>query len=456
MEIIKFFRGINLNFRKSKLPAPPIPSFPRSWKRISLLSKHGYITIMQSSSLCAVALFLLNTPLWADATAPLAAAQATKDQAAVNVSAQALIAELGEKAGQPSEAPEFILPDEDAKSLEAAQVPSLFARALATLQMDAWWKTVPTGPDCPAPLRVVASAAEGCVLARQAGCEGAAALLEEARAAADFLLLAQKTGGKAAFPFPAWRGKRGRYGMIADRLLKAAGDHEAAAIHDGWIVDDGHTGELNLDNALAVSALLALYAETKEERDLDAARNAVSWMMQRPLTILSHPNSFTVSALTKFYMITREVPVLSSALEICRLGILPTQLTEGPNAGRWADPQDAKLVYHFQNLRAVAGLLLALPTDSPDRPPLRKALRLGLAAYNETIITQGGSSLDAALDLYCLLMSHESELGSTLKETHTPDAARMIFRAAVEEYRLEHPTISPGTWGHFLLFTSGK
>ena len=114
------------------------------------------------------------------------------------------------------------------------------------------------------------------------------------------------------------------------------------------------------------------------------------------------------------------------------------------------------MVYHFQNLRAITVLLLALPQDSPDRPALEQALRLGLKAHNETIIAQGGTSLDVTLEVYCLLLEHKEKLSALLTDTLTFDAARMIFRAAVEEYRLEHPTISPGTWGHFLKFTAAK
>jgi len=393
-----------------------------------------------------------------EAADQLSAAMAAKDQAHVDACAREFIASLGNKAGQATEAPEFILPDEDAKGLEAEQVPGLFDRAFAALQADAWWKSNPPGPEAPAPLRVVASVIEGCLAAREANSGHAEEFLKEARIAGDFLLAVQKLGGKEVFAFPAWKGKRGRYGMIADRLVH---DAEAAgkaseAIQNGWIVSDQGSGELNLDNSLAGQALLSLNAATKEAAYLEGARSAAQWAVKHPIVPTAHLNSYSVTLLARLAEVTGEKAHLDAALEICRLGILPTQLREGPNAGRWASPTDAKMVYHFQNLRAITILLLAVPQDSTDRPALEQALRLGLKAHNETIIEQGGTSLDVTLEVYCLLLQHKEKLSALLTDTLTFDAARMIFRAAVEEYRLEHPTLSPGTWGHFLKFTAAK
>ena len=415
----------------------------------SVLAAFILFTVVRSSAGAATV---------AEATEQLAGALLAKDQSRVETCAKVFIEALGSKAGQATEAPEFMLPDEDAKVLEAEQVAGLFDRALSAGQADAWWKSNPPRPEAPAPLRVVASFLEGCLAAREARSGPAADLLKEAVSAGDFLLAVQKLGGKENFPFPAWKGKRGRYGMIADRLLR---DAEAAgkasdAIQSGWIISDQGSGELNLDNSLAGQALLSLYEAAKQDAYLEGARAAAKWAEKHPVVPTAHLNSHSVTLLARLAEITGEKAHLDAALEICRLGILPTQIKEGPNAGRWASPADAKMVYHFQNLRALTILLLAVPQDSPDHPALEQALRLGLKAHNQTIITQGGTSLDVTLEVYCLLLEHQENLSALLTDTLTFDAASMIFRAAVEEYRLEHPTISPGTWGHFLKFTAGK
>ena len=394
----------------------------------------------------------------AEATEHLAAALVARDQARVDSCAREFIAALANKAGQATEVAEFILPDEDAKALEAEQVPGLFDRAFAAVQADAWWKANPSGSEAPAPLRVIASAIEGCVAAREAGCGPAEALLKEARSAGDFLLAVQKLGGTDAFPFPAWKGKRGRYGMIADKLMRDAetAGKTSESIREGWIISDQDSGELNFDNSLSGQALLSLYVATKEDAYLEGASAAAKWAGKRPIVPTAHLNSYSVTLLARLAEVTGEKTHLNAALEICRLGILPTQIKDGPNAGRWASPSDARMVYHFQILRALTVLLLAVPDDSPDRPALEQALRLGLNAHNETIIAQGGTSMDVTLEVYSLLLAHKEKLNALLTETQTFDAARMISRAAVEEYRLEHPTISPGTWGHYLKFTAGK
>ncbi len=388
----------------------------------------------------------------------LAAAQAAKDPAAVRAAAKAIVAQLGAKAGEPEEVSEFVLPDDKVRPVEPDQVPDLFAIALEYIQEHAWWKTVKQGSDCQAPLRGPASVVEGCLAARAAGCAHPEMLLAEAKAAADFLVQAQRDGGRDCFPFPGWRGKRGKLGGMAEKFLSKA---EAAGktdeiLHDGWIIDDLGSGDLFFDNGLAGTALLSLYEVNKEEIYLTSARKAADWAISRPCVPNWNYNSFHVQLLSKMHRVTGEAKYLAAAKEKCLLGCLPGQLLEGPQAGRWADPHNAKLVYHFILLRGIISLLQELPATDPDHAALTTALEAGLKTRNAEIIAQGGTNPDTTLEVYCRLLADREHFDGIIKRTETEAAAKMTFRAVVEEFKNEHPTVSPGSWGRYLALTANR
>ena len=391
-------------------------------------------------------------------TKSLAEAQGKKDQAGVEKVVAAYLSELGSKAGTPEESAEFLMPDDDVKILTEDQVAGGFESMLGFIKSEGWWKTVATGADCKAPLRAVASVVEGCLAAKAAGCESADVLLAEARSAADFLIKSQEEGGRDCFPFPGWRGKKGKLGMMAERFLskaEAAGKVDAV-MKNGWIIDDLGGGDLYFDNGLGGTAVLAMYEETKEEKYLKSAKAAADWAMKQPCVPNWNYNSFSVHFLAQMYRVTKETTYLDAAKEKCRLGILPGQLTSGPNAGRWADPHNAKLVYHFILLRGLASLLLELPADDVDRPAIYNALEAGLKTRNAEIIEKGGTSPDTTLEVYVRILSAKAKLAALIDDTKTPEAAKVIFRASVEEVSKEHPTISPGSWGRYLKYTAGK
>lgn len=391
-------------------------------------------------------------------TKQLAAAQAKKDQAEVEKISKAYISELGPKAGTPEEASEYLVPDEDVKVLTAEQVQGGFETVLNFIQSGAWWKTVSSGAESKAPLRAVASVVEGCLAAKAAGCDQADTLLAEAKAAADFLLKAQEEGGHDCFPFPGWRGKKGKLGMMAEKFLskaEAAGKVDTV-MKNGWIIDDLGGGDLYFDNGLCGSAVLAMYEETKDEKYLKSAKAAAAWAMKQPCVPNWNYNSFSVHFLAQMHRVTKDAVFLEAAKEKCRLGMLPGQLTSGPNAGRWADPHNAKLVYHFIMMRGLTSLLLELGPDDADREAIYKALATSLKTRNAEIIEKGGTSPDSTLEVYVRILSAREKLAALIDETKTSEAARVIFRASVEEVSKDHPTISPGSWGRYLRYTAGK
>lgn len=394
----------------------------------------------------------------AETTREIAAAQKAGNETEVKNLAKAYAESRGEKAGIPDEESQFVMPDEDAIPLVPDQIPGLFNRALGTIKENGWWKEIKNGSDCQAPLRAVASVVEGCLIAREAGCEEAETLATEAKAAADFLIQAQTEAGQGCYPFPGWRGKRGKLGVMADQFLKkaeAAGKTESI-LKGGWIMDDLEHGDLYFDTGLAGCAVIAYYEFSKEEKYLKSAEAAAAWAMARSAVPNWNYNSFLVQFFSAMHHATKDPKYLEAAKSKAKLGILPGQLTEGPRAGRWADPHNARLVYHFILLRGLTTLILELPKEDPDRAVFENALKLGLKAGNPELITNGGTNPDTTLDVYCRLLQNKNVFEDLIIDTESYDASRMIFRAVVEEFKNEHATVSPGTWARYLKLTSGK
>ena len=79
--------------------------------------------------------------------------------------------------------------------------------------------------------------------------------------------------------------------------------------------------------------------------------------------------------LAKAYAITGEATYLEAALRKARLGVIPGQLTDGPRAGRWIDPHNARPAYHYIMMRSLAQLLAVMPEDPVDRADILNALK---------------------------------------------------------------------------------
>lgn len=389
-----------------------------------------------------------------NASAALAAAQKAKDQSAVERLVAEYVASRGDRIGEEEEETSFSVPEADAKALEFGPSVGAFGRILESFSAGCWWKSAESPAEIPAPLRNPAAVVDGCASACLAEGGDRESWLREAEAAAEFLLRAQDEGGHGCFPFPAWRGKRGKLGAMSERYLAAA-EREGRLnqiVSHGWIVDDEGRGDLQFDNGVSGLAVLHLYELTKKERLLDSAKAAGVWALAQPSVPNWNYNAFSLNLLSELYRVTGEKPFLEAAREKFRLGVQPGQLKEGKSKGRWADPHNARLVYHFILIRGILGFHLALPEGDKDRESTGDCLKLALAARNAEILANGAAHPETTLEVYSLLMMRKNELGSLLTETKTPEAAALTFRHASDELRHEHPTISPAAWGAYLRY----
>lgn len=385
----------------------------------------------------------------ADFAKPVAPSDLDAVRAAVVAGREA----LGKKAGEPEVADEFRRVPAEAKLFSRDEAQPGFTPHFATLEKMRWWKIGVDPTTLTAPLRGPASVIVGNVAATRARLDGAERSLAMAKNAAEFLMWAQEQAGSGVYPFPAARGTaKGRAMEAATRFLanaEKAGKLDTV-VRRGWAFDDAGDGGLQFDNGECGAAMLDLYEVTREPRYLDSARRAADWAAARPLCPNWNYNSFSVFLLARMYGVTHEAKDLDAAIYKARLGVIPGQLTDGPHAGRWVDPHNARPAYHYIMMRALAQLAAVLPPDHAARAEIVRALSLGLKTRNAEMVAQGVMNKDHALESLLLVHQVFKNDAAFLRDTQSTSALEAIGRLVSEEARRGKQPLSPGAWGLFL------
>lgn len=411
-------------------------------------------------SVCLALLFLLaamNARAQSPAPSPrdqlvqLARAMREKNQAGVDRLSSQLIASLGDKAGDP-ETPDVFRPDSpQAPALQPTEIPGAFDAYLYRLSNpgEQFWANRPAPTELPGPLRAIAGVITGALAARRAGCHEPDKLLSIVRSAGDYLLWAQARGGRGVFPVPDLRGKTGRVPELTERFLARAGREGILdqVLVNGWIVDDRGAGDLQFDNGLCGAALLDLSEATHDARYLASARAAADWAVACPVVTNWNYNAFSIFLLAEAHRVTRESKYLDAAREKARLGVYPGQLTAGPRAGRWADPHNARLVYHYIICRGLGALLRELPEGDPDLPRCRAALELALQARNAEILKQGVANPETVLEVLARLAIWFPPSSNRLADCGRGEALNLLGRYAKEGLLRKKLLVPPNAWG---------
>jgi len=383
----------------------------------------------------------------------LSNALARGDLQAVRAAVSEAKVALGDKAGVPEVADVFQPVSPSASALTADEARQAFAPYFAAVESTRGW-TIGADPSrLTAPLRVPASVMAGYAAAVRAKFEGCERNLDHARQMADFLIWAQDQAGCGVFPFPAVRSASKVRAMdVAARFIAIA---EKAGkldqiVRNCWLFDDLGDGGLQFDNGECGVSMFELYEVTKDQRYLASARRAADWACACSLCPNWNYNSFSVDLLAQAYAVTGEAKYLDAAVRKARLGVIPGQLTEGPHAGRWVDPHNARPAYHYIMMRALARLAGALPPEHADRAEILRALKLGLTTRNEEILSRGVMNKDKSLEALVLVNRTFAKEDAFLSATRSRDALRALAVLVSDEYRHGKRPLSPGEWGLFL------
>lgn len=360
---------------------------------------------------------------------------------------------LGEKAGVPEVADEFRAVPRDARMLSAQEAMPGFTAQFERLEMMRWWIIGVEPAKLKAPLRGIASVISGQAAAARAGLQGAERGIAMAKDAADFLIWAQEQAGAGCYPFPAARGTSGARAMeVASRFLAQAekAGRLGEITRNGWVFEDLGDGGLQFDNGECGVAMFELHAITGERRYLDSARRAADWALTRPLCANWNYNSFSVRLLARAFRSTGDARYLDSAVRKARIGMLPGQLADGPRAGRWFDPHNARPAYHYLMMGALAELAFAMPVSHEHRPEILRALSLGLKTRNSEMVARGVMNKESALEALLTVRSAFREEPDFLRETMSDQALQVLGRFVSAEARRGKQPIAPGPWGKFL------
>jgi len=386
----------------------------------------------------------------------LAQALASNDLQAVRAAVAEARAALGDRAGVPELADTYQAVPPGAQPLSPEEARKGFAPYFEAVEKRRGWRIGADPAKMAEPLRVPASALTGYLAGLRAGLPGAERGLEHAKEAADFLLWAQAQAGSGGYPFPAARGTSKARAMEAaakllDRVEKAG--QLGRVVRNGWLFDDLGDGGLQFDNGECGVAVFELYEATKDPPYLASARRAADWALAQPLCPNWNYNSFSVELLAKAYAVTGEAAYLNAAVCKARLGVIPGQLTDGPRAGRWVDPHNARPAYHYIMMRALARLAGVLPEGHAARDEIVRALRLGLTARNAEILSLGVMNRDKAFEALVLVSRTFAKDEAFLKETRSAEALRAVCVLVSEEARRGKRPLSPNEWGLFLEFS---
>lgn len=389
----------------------------------------------------------------------MAAAMVKRDAAAIDH----LVAEanglLGVNVGQPDIRDRYAVIPDEAAALQLDEIRALAAKMPARIEARRWWRIGLNPLELAHPLRETAEAISGLLATHRADLDADGSALRSAREAGEFLLWTQAQAGNGVFPFPASRGASEAPPFKASAAFMEGSERRGdigSKVRKGWLMDDAGDGGLQFDNGECGVAMLELHAATGDARFLDAARRAADWAIGQPLSVNWNYNSFSVYLLAEMYRATGETRYRDAAFDKASYGVLPGQLRDGPHAGRWHDPHNARPAYHYIMLRSLVSLADALPSGSDDRARIEAALRLGLRTRNADFIGPGAANKDKAMETLLMVRELYRADPAFLDASLTTEAFDALERLVIVALRAGRNPLSPRGYGRYLAHAIGR
>jgi hypothetical protein len=382
-------------------------------------------------------------------------AQRQSDERAVVALANKAKELLGTRAGIPDKSAQVRNVPQDVPSIADSEITAGFSRYEREISQRKWWRIGEDPTQLERPLRDIASVIVGCTFASRAGCRNSETLVATARSAADYLIWAQDQAGKGLFPFPARRGGKDRAFRVSERFIQKA--EEAGRLNEvvqnGWIVDDFGDGGLQYDNGVCGVAVLELFRLTHEPKYLQSARRAADWAAAEPAVVNWNYNSFSVYLLAEVARETGDANYLKAAVKKAHLGVYPGQLAQGANRGRWFDPHNSEITYHYILVRSLVALSAVLKQDDPERKHATESLLLALRAHDAEFTTTGIPDVESAFEALLLLQRYFPDSDRNIGSAQQGEALSAITAYCVSKVRDGGLPVAPGVWGRYLAYT---
>jgi hypothetical protein len=399
--------------------------------------------------------------------AALVAALKTQDPEVVQRAVAAINDRLGARQGVPETPDRYSRIPLNATPLSNAEAIASVSKMAAHIAQHRWWRVGIDPTTLTSPLREPASAIVGLLAASRVMKSFTHAqmqtpkqdlYLDAAREAGDFLLWAQTQADTGVFPFPASRGNANSaaFRSAERQLARAEKKGLANVIKNGWAIEDDDDGGLQFDNGECGVAIFALYEATQDKKYLDAALRSAEWAHRRPLVANWNYNSFSVRLLSRAYLTTGNKKFLESATKKALLGVIPGQLTQGKNKGRWSDAHNAKPAYHYIMMDSLVELFAALRNAGEDKTSagdaVLDALRLGLTARNRDFLAADRGAPTKETAMIALLNTNRvfAENAAFLRETKSYEARDALTKLLSNQLRRAALPVAPSALGLFL------
>ncbi len=329
---------------------------------------------------------------------------------------------------------------------EIQYAPRQLVQAQARFADDAerlsWWRlqAPPAPPEIPAPLRFPARIARAFLTLAELDPENSERFKANAAAAGDYLIRASTEAQFQAAPFPYWRGREGRLGMLSERMarrLEQCGALEAA-VRNGWFVVETAPTEYYFDTGLGGEALALLYRTTGEQRFLTTALAWADWAHQSPLSTNWNYNAFIVGFFVEVFHATEDPVWLERALDRARFGVLPGLIQEGEDAGHFVDPHNERLAYRIIMARSLAQLSGALASARhPALGEIEPQAQLMIMAIENQMRANNGVNSGAGLSGLYAAIERARLLGSVISASDADLRRRVLDRVAQATLRGE-------------------
>jgi hypothetical protein len=296
-----------------------------------------------------------------------------------------------------------------------------------------WWRS-PTPlapPEIPAPLRFPARIARAFLILAELDPDNSERFNVNAAAAGDYLIRASTEAQFSAAPFPYWRGREGRLGMLADRMaqrLERCGGLDAA-VRQGWFVVESAPTEYYFDTGLGGETLALLYRKTGERRFLETAVEWGDWAHQQPLSPNWNYNAFIVGFFVELFLATEDAAWLERALDRARFGVLPGLIQVGQDAGHFVDPHNERIAYRVIIARSLAQLSGGLASvQHPALDEIENATQLTITALEAQMRINHGVSSGTGMSEFYAAIERARLQGAAINSSDTDLQQRVLER----------------------------
>ena len=360
---------------------------------------------------------------------------------------------IGDKAGVPDTEDTYIKVPAKAQFIKVSALDSAFKIIPALIKHEEKnWQPGVKPTNFKYPLRLPASALDAEVYALKYNFGDRSLNQTSANHIANFFIWTQKEAGTGVYPFPlSESGSGAAFSAVTHFISEAKKQNKLSeVIHNGWLCNDLTDGGLQFDNAEVGKAMFDLYEVTHDAEILASAVKASDWALTHAIVTNWNYNAFSVGLLAKAYAITGNPAYLNEAKRKAILGVIPGQLKQGTNTGRWVDQHNAKPAYHYIMLQALTELVEVMPKDDPARTQIIECIRLGLINRNHDFLTRGAPTKEKALTALLAVKRVFAHDPQFLKDTETSEALYNLELIISSQYSWRNLPVSPREWVIFL------